>query len=425
VLCFMNNKDYDVKTFSLKIFIITLLAWIYVLVPGTPPLNLFNPYDVLLIPKRWPDTFLQIQAGYERVNHARAFQADDDEKCNMWRKRGDVLQVWQDEQNALAAVKGISDLGSFAPLFAIDDIGTVGHITPRGKLEVNNIMLSAWYHMCGRNISFAAHLPIIDAQLKNVSWCDNFPVPDGFTAHDYVEALQLLGNMNLCGWHRKGIGDLATLFYWFGDNPQPKKYLKNVRLALRGGLTFPTGKKAGERDMFAFPFGNDAGLGILGAGFIELWFTHHMRGCIDGEFLQLFGSTHPRRIKTDFAQTDLLLLTKIPSYREFGFTQHYTMFVEAAHFWRGLSGKLAYQYTKHQRDKVFVCSDHFSPLVINSAESLDEFTMHHIIVNLSYNFYKGIETRIKPYLQLFYKHGFNGKRAILVDSFTAVLSWSF
>ena len=286
-------------------------------------------------------------------------------------------------------------------------------------------MFSLWYNFSHINLRLAAHLPYIDARLKNVLWKDIAPEPEGFTAQDYVNALEQLGHIDLGGWHRRGIGDLATLFYWFGDNPQAKRYLKNVRLALRGGLTFPTGKKSDQNKLFAFPFGYGAGLGIIGAGTIELWFGHSIRGGIDAELLQLFGSSQRRRIKTDFGQTDLLFLTSASTYREFGFTQHYTLFTEAAHFWRGLSAKLAYQYTKQQESKLFVCSDHFNLLAVNSAENLDEFTTHHIIFNISYDFYKGEEKRFKPYLQFFYKHGFNGKRAMLLDTFTASLSVSF
>ncbi|MFA6066808.1 MAG: hypothetical protein WC707_06525 [Candidatus Babeliaceae bacterium] len=394
---------------------------------GMPPLNLFAPYDFLLIPRVWPYTNFQINIADELLVHARAYQADDDELCDTWRKRKDVLQLWQDDQDALAAVKGdLSDnLGQFAPLFAVDDNGTIGHIIPYGKLEVNNFMLSAWYNFSCLNLRIAAHLPIFDARLKNVVWKDVTPAPAGMTANDYVNALEVLGNVDLGGWHRQGIGDLATLVYWFGDNPQAKQYLKNVRLALRGGLTYPTGKKSDVNKLFAIPFGYGSGLGIIGAGTIELWFNHHIRGGIDGQFLQLFGSTARRRIKIDQAQTDLLLLTTATTYREFGFNQHYTIFIEAAHFWRGLSAKIAYQYTKQHESKLFVCSDHFDPIIVNSAENLDEFTTHHMVFNLSYDFYKGEERTLKPYLQLFYKHGFNGKRAVLADTITASLSVSF
>ena len=94
-----------------------LLVCISPLFAGAPPLNLFNPYDVLLIPRLWPYTNWQINIADEVATHARSFQADDDDLCDSWRKRKDILQLWQDEQDALAAVKCnvCNNLGQFHP----------------------------------------------------------------------------------------------------------------------------------------------------------------------------------------------------------------------------------------------------------------------------------------------------------------------
>ena len=388
---------------------------------GTPPTNLFNPYDVLLVPHEWPGTCWQFTVAVEEAYKIRAFLADDDQRCNTWRKCANVLQLWQDEQDALAAVKGddfTTQLGEFAQLFNIDDDnGREGLFVPTGKMHIQNFMFSARYAL-GSNGTFGIHLPVYRMELNHVRWgTDSTP--------ELITALENIGNINLGSWKRTGVGDLAGIFYWYGDYPQAKAYLRNVRLSIRAGLTFPTGKRKDEDKLLAIPFGYDGSVGALGGAGIELWFCNSLHGGIDAEFLQVFGKMRNRRIKTDPAQTDLLFLTKVQTFKEPGFLQHYTLYAESAYLWRGLSGKLAYQYTKQHDDKLSLCSDHFDPIIANSAESLWEWSTHSFIVNLTYDFYTGQKTVFKPFVSLFYKHGFNGKRALLADTITVAFSLSF
>lgn len=414
-----NNKYY-----------IWLLVCAGIVHAGTPPLNLFNPYDVLLIPPRWPGTCLQFTVAFEDAFKVCAYQADDDETCTNWRKCANVLQLWQDEQDPFAAVKGdnfTSRLGEFPQLFNIDDDNSAQVLfRPCGKMSIQNLMFSARYHF-GWNGTLGVHLPVYHMELKNVVWSqrsDNTRVESNLVP-DMISALETLGNINLGGWKRTGIGDLSALVYWYRDYPQAKPVLKNVHVSLRVGLTFPTGKKKDEDKILALPFGYDGGLGVIGGGGLELWFGQCLRGGMDAEFLQIFGTLRNRRIKTDAAQTDLLFLTKVPAFKEPGFLQHYTLYLDGAYLWRGLSAKLAYQYTKQNADRLALCSDHFETGIANCAESLQDWSTHSLVANLTYDFYRGKETALKPFISVFYKHGFNGKRALLADTVGFALSLSF
>lgn len=310
-----------------------------------------------------------------------------------------------------------------------DDNGTEGLLIPCGKFDVQNWMLSARYYL-PHGFFFSMHLPIISMKLKNVSWR---PAPnntittfDSEVTDNFVAAIEQVSGMNLYGWDRTGVGDVSAILWWQKHFPQARPILRDVRLMARGGVLFPTGDKIDSNIMLGLPFGYDASLGIIFGGNMELtWYSYLLFG-VDVELLYLFGKTRERRIKTDEAQTDLLLLQKAYSHVEPGFTQHYTLYGRFQNFYRGLSIGLAYQYTKQQETFIALGTDHFSMLIANTAESLQDWTAHNIVASLNYNFYDDCNDRCcKPWVSLLYKHGFNGSRAIIGDTFTAVLAVDF
>lgn len=407
----------------MKKFFILLITGI--LSAGTPPINLFNPYDTLMLPAHWPNSRFQFLVGYEGSFKAHAFQDDFEEtgSTSFCKKRNNILQVYQDKQDALAAFKGFpatSKYGQFAQQFNInDDNGGYGLYIPCGDLHVNaNLMFTAAYHFTNQ-ASLYAFLPVYDIALKNVRWKEspNIPFFENFLAGDLITQIEQIACLNLRGWHRTGIGDFTLLGRWFGDFIQARPLLRNVRLEARGGFIFPTGKKPDEDKLFAFPFGNGAGLGILFAAHLELWMGRYCTIGIDTEFMNLFGSTRARRIKIDPAQTDFLLLAKVPAFCAPGFTQHYTLYAEAARVWLGLSARIAYQYTLQNESKLYLCSNLYNPRVANSAEALQDWTNHSLVFQITYDGYHGQkDAKFKPYGSLFAKWGFNGRRAVLCDT---------
>lgn len=385
---------------------------------GIAHTNLFNPYDILITPFEY-GRYGSFAVAYEGVIKAHGFRDDDDEFCTSFRNEGNVLQLWQATQDGVAAIKGndpASPLGQLAQLFLMDDNGTQAIFRPCADVAVNNLMFAARYFICP-NITIGAYLPFLTMDLKNVTWQEvhaGVSFEDTFNV-DFIKTLEREGHINLFGWQRRGLGDLAILGTGFLDFPQAKMLLKNVRLGLRGGLTFPTGKKSNENNVLGLPFGYDAGLGILAAAHIELELGYRVHFAIDTEFLHLFGTTRARRIKTDPAQTDLFLLNKAVTFREPGFTQHYTLYLDVRRFWRGFTAQIAYQYLKHNEDEFFICSDHFDIGTVNGAESLQEWTTHHMVFLLKYDFYPDSMVA-QPTLTAFYKQGFNGKRSIVANT---------
>lgn len=398
---------------------------------GTPALNLFTPYNILMLQPLVVLPELQVMVAYERMFNACGMQADDEETCQDWRKCVNPLQQYHDEQDAIAAFKGTDitrSAGQDTFLFSLDDDnGTHGYYRPCGKLDIDNILLAARYAW-SNGITFGLYLPVMHARLHNVTWTQkkidtSFESQENF---DLIALCEQASGMKLYGWERHGLGDLAALFTWDRFYPQGKPWLRNVHGGLRGGLLFPTGLKYNPDLLYGFAFGNGGSLGIVGGATLELWWGRFLRFMMDGEFTQIFGACQARRIKTDPAQTDLLFLVKVPTEQEIGFMQRYTLSLEATQFWRGLSFRAAYQYTRHNDDKLFLVTDHYDPILANTAEYLQEWTTHNLVLSAKYDWWMNrVDPRYYPSLTLLYKHGFNGKRAVLGDSLTVQFSVNF
>lgn len=336
--------------------------------------------------------------------------------------KGNVLQLWEKQQDAIAACKGTpveTASGQQSQYLNINDDNTShGIFTPCAKLSVPvNLMFGLQFRL-PHEITLAAYLPYREVTLHDVTWRQNKEgvlFEDSITP-DLLKTVEKIGGMSLGGWRRHGLGDLMIQAEYYFHRPQAKPYLKNVGIEIRGGLNLPTGLAADPDRLVAFSFGQDGGVGLLAAARLELWFVYNTRFAVDVQLLHLFGNTQCRRIKTDPAQTELLLVTKIPVFKNPGLMQHFTLFMDKVYFWRGLSFQAAYQYSKRTEDFYYLCNELYSSSVVNNAEALQEWTAHDLIFTLKYEWDRMNQSRCKPQLSAFVKYGFNGKRAILADT---------
>lgn len=393
------------------------------------PINLFRPSDKFLIPPKLPCSTFQLDLGYEGSVRVRAAQADDDDDNRTFNDRlVDVMQIYQCKQDAIAMLKGFdpaTPLGQLSQRFINDDDnGSHGLYIPHGKFKVPvNLMFSArWHYICG--LSFCLHLPYYQMELSDVNFVqdNNLTTYEDVLGRNIINAAQEFGGLSLRGWKRSGIGDLLMQGIWMQDFPQMKPFLSNVRPQFRLGLSAPTGVKRDEDKLLAFEFGNDGSWGIQIGGGLDLTFGNYVRGGLDAEFLYLFGNTRPRRFKTDLAQTDLLFLTKRPAFKEFGLWQQYNLYLETCNFLPCVSAKVYYQHLQKNEDKLYVCSDKFDATVINSAESLQDASANSFIFSLDYN---NRNSWCNPFVSVWYKVGFIGKRFLLADTLGITFSLSY
>jgi len=395
-------------------------------------MNLFSPYDILLRPQNPVLGQWQTTVAHESSVDEQSFQAEDPNGIvgNEFSIPVRTLQLFQDEQNALAAFKGAqpnTNVSEFAQRFNLhDDTAEHARFDVRADLDVHNTMISTYYHFYN-GVSLSAHLPVIEMELSRLRFQENNANQtfEDRISPDIIDSIERMSGLDLHDWQRTGVGDLATIVSWQRYFPQPKPLLRNVAIGLRSGLTFPTGEDRDEDKILGLPFGYDAGVGALVGGTLELWLGPYVRYGFDSERLHHLGETQFRRVQTDPAQTDLLLANKDYVFKEAGFVQHFTIFGKVQDVVPGLAGRIAYQYTRQQEDKLFLSNPRFDPVVANQAESLQEWSTHSLVFDVTYIFRSGEQERFKPYMSLFAKHGFNGERAILLDSVGGQVGFDF
>lgn len=418
-------------TFKNSILLLVMCSCISHSLSAIFPLNVFRPWDINLRPPYCPGKQWQLAGNMQTGLKAHGYNPDGD-KVN-------VLQLWQPNQDALAMFLGFPTNSPLTQFFQntlgspIDD-GTRGHLQFAGTFHLQAGAGISAYHYFAHHLLISAHLPIYAMKLSNIHFKD---LTQNVTASDTLVRTQLTQKflqvlhqfdptLNLSGWERAGFGDLLCTAAWAQSFPQENRNLTNVDLTLRAGLSIPTGVRSNENQILSIPFGFDGSWGLLGgAGILVTWFNHLQAG-IDFEFLHLFGNTRLRRIKTATDQTDFLFLAKVPVHTDYGFTEQYNIFTQLYNIYKGLTVGITYQFWKHGEDKIALFTDDFSTAMANSAQKLQEWTMHQAIFKLKYDFCCHIKPgTIAPHLMLFYVQPFNGKRAVLTSSVGAVVTLNF
>jgi hypothetical protein len=347
------------------------------------------------------------------------------------------LRIWNADQNALKMLQGFpteSPMGQLLMSLDAADDGVRGHFFVDGNLSLlYNVEWGARYQ-CAQDFFIGAYVPIRSMRLSNVCWCDrtlNIEDQDQrvhtlLTDNLFANVAQL-GGLNLQGWQRHGVGDLVFLLEWLRDFEQNKPFLKNARLNGRLGLGLPTGLRQNEDLLFALPFGNDGAWSLIFGGGLDLTLGRTTKIGLDVNLMHIFGNSKMRRIKTDKDQTDLLLLEKTCAYIDWGLTQEFNLYFQFYRFYKGLSAKADYQYSRHGEDAISLETQAFSDTIANTAPSLEEWTTHYAVLSVDYEFAYHLDdnARAKPQLSLFVKIPIDGKRAVLLSTVGAEFTVDF
>jgi hypothetical protein len=395
-------------------------------------MNIVNsmwPYDTSIRPtfnnqRSWQVAFY----GEGGFHNAKGYN-DDGEGTN-------PLRIWNRQQNALAMLEGFAPENRISQLRAAlldSDNGIRGRFDVCGDLQMNfNTAFSARYFFAN-DWSLGLYLPVYQMTLKDVTFIDQTPNVDNLDklvrtllTDNLAANVQQLGCLDIGGWTRTGVGDLTFLIEWFRDFYQNKPFLKCVRVNWRLGLGFPTGLRENEDLIFAVPFGWDGAVSMpFGLG-IDLTLGTNFKCGVDVQLTQIFGHTRTRRIKTDFEQTELLLLQKACVFKDSGLVQRFNLYFEFWKFIKGLSLKVTYQFLKRGEDEISLIGQAFPNNIANTSPRLEAFTMHHIIPKLTYDF--GVhmpEDRTRPELGLYARLPFDGRNVALVPMIGIVASVDF
>lgn len=391
-------------------------------------MNLLQPYDTLIRPTydgRRP--FQLMLFGQTGIN---------DKAFNCAGHAVNALRIWSPEQNALAMLEGFSDdssVGQKRIQLDADDDGIRGHFKVNGDLKLDGAFALGFRYFFFQNWIFSAYLPIFAMRLNNVCWIDQTQnINDAdlrvkeFLTDDFFTNVKRLGCFDLCPWRRVGPGDLTFFLDWFHDFPQMRRVLRNVRVNWRIGLGLPTGLRQDEDKIMAIPFGYDGAVSLpFGLG-IDLTLGQYFKAGLDVQLTQLFGNTRCRRIKTNLQQTELLLLQKAEAFKDFGLIQRFNFYGELFHIYRGLSFKLGYQFMKRGDDTLSISSNGFNNEIANSAENLQEWTIHQAFAQIHYDFgTHRIFERVRPQLSIFSYIPFAGRRSVAITTIGVMFALDF
>jgi hypothetical protein len=344
--------------------------------------------------------------------------------------RVNVMQIWQPSQNSLTMLRGFSSdtqIGKLDSLLnSANDDGVRGHVTPTAQFQATRFNFLAKKHLpfnLFANILLPvfrmklSDLEIID-QTKDISFTDQL-VKTHLTNNLANIVYNLGDKLDIVnGWEKSGIGDIELTLAWQKGFKQAKPVLKEVLLGLYGGLTIPTGVRQNEDQIMPIPFGNDGSAGLIFGGNIQLQWWNFLRAGVNTNFMELFNSNRPRRIKTDYGQSDLILLAKTQTTKEWGFTQQYALYLELFNIYKYVSLRTTYNYIKHNQDKLNIFNQSYSSAIANSAISLQEWTQHCAVFALFYESDRAVA-------KLFYQYPFNGKNVIQSNIFGGYLGIYF
>jgi len=400
--------------------------------------NLFDPYDILLFKPIAPNRWFDLSIAYEGSLKTKGFETDPEDRVesltninsNEFSRRVNPLQIWQQDQNFGLALSG-SELGSSEAfesfLFNLKS-ERLDRLTVTGDIRVPVNLMGALRFALPCNFILGFYLPYYEMTIDNINWCETSS--SDATSYEaeidqFLARIEGLGHLNLRdGFTQKGVGDFASVLWWYQNFNQAKQWLRNVYVSLRGGLTFPTGKHAELDRVLSLPLGHGGGVGLLFGGTLELTYGECFQLGIDGEFLNLFGSRKERRIKTAMGQGDITFLQRSRTQFDPGFWQHYTLYITLSDLLiPGLATTLAYQHTRQHEGTLILDNPAFSTTIANTAEGLQDWTTHSIIALMSYEYqYSNLWC---PSISAWFKTGFNGKRAILFDTAGFQLTFAF
>jgi hypothetical protein len=413
---------------------IVLFSFFSSLLEAIAPLNLIRPYDETFLFLPLKDARFECNFLYEQSTNISAAQECFNSPHFLYDKVN-PLQIYQTEQDSLAALKGSttnSAIGQLAQAFTVDDDNdNRGHFLPSGKLDFYNGILTARYTT--HHVSFTASLPYCMIELKNVLFknlTNNTTAEDALVRNlltdNFKESIWELGHLAIGNYKRHGLSDLylgATYNQLF---PHKQGLLSNVNLQIQGGFTLPTGKKRDINQLFAFEFGNNGSVGAVFGGGIDLNYVDRVRIGGNAQFLYIFGNSNCERIKTDLAQTDLLFLTTAKAYTQWGLTQKFYIYGELYKIIKNISLQAGYQYIRHDNDKLYVSSNSIYLPIVNSAQSLQEWTINTLVLKARYEHDEELPDRCwSPRIEFFYKKGFNGRNSLISSSIGGHVSFSF
>jgi len=380
---------------------------------------------------------------------------------NLTGERRSIFALYEDTQSAVAMLKNpIGDVkqkvdalvlpGVPGGAQSLTDDGKSGHASLKGQFEEVDVTFFTSARIPQKlipgNFFVSCYLPLKSKQISefNVSVMSQAYFGPGIAISNFVKNLNQqakdLGGLSFNNWSKSGFADPVLELSWQRRLAQQEGPIKVLSLFASIGTLFPIASHKDENEALALSLGNDGAWAFPIKLALELDFEQYFRMGLYLDFLTMLEESRVRRLKTEVNQTEFLLLNKGNATKHHGVTGQFEVCLEAVRLWRGLCAKLAYQFIKHQTDRLTTSDPNFNNDIINTARSLNGWEAHNAMLSIGYDFStfgnsknnSGQRSRaeriwksLAPQFSLFYKFPIYGKAIIDSHTFGAQLGLSF
>lgn len=356
----------------------------------------------------------------------------------------DPLQIYNSSEstiemlrNPLPAIKPACD-DMLRKMGNPSDDGVRGHFQLSGSYSEMSIMpmLGAWieFKSIPGKFGIDVHVPVMQREMTLNSMVDLTNVTDNAQKQDLDVAAQMpgmtsfmqtTGNLYTDKISTTGLGDTVIMGVWRNWFRQDKELIRGVELFAQLGISLPTGVHRDEDQAFSMALGSNGAFGVpVGLG-LNVDFINTIRAGLNVDFMPYLDQTLSRRLKTIQQQTELFLLNKGDASMDYGLNWQFYLYLQSHHFLGGLSAKAAYQYLRHDADKLTPNDNGFSYDVVNSSSRLSEWYVHNLIFSLDYDHIDSEDDLVVPQLSVFYKFPVGGKAVIGIQSVGLALGVAF
>lgn len=378
--------------------------------------------------------------GFFEMGTSRSSRNSTGEKARLFQQYFDSESVIKMVKNPIGKAKEerVDEVFPNIPGQPITDDGVRGHVLLNGKYSQANFALNSHWSFFKLGVwgefGLSAHIPWMSYKVDGVTYKDLtqnvFGTDSVFVSPFIVDLksnLNKYGGLLLEGSHAaQGVGDCIVDVDWTQHVDNLEHYFKSIHFYLGVGLLIPGQLTKDEDKVLSFAHGTDGSFGVpLKLGFWvdgKKW----IHAGFDGQIVYALPLTKVRRMKTDANQTDLFLLNKGESRKEYGLTWQAHPWLMVTDFYKGVFAKFSYQFTKHESDRLYTKDNQFDEVVINSARSLQGWSSQNVVLHLGYDVAKdAVKLPFAPVASLFYKKSIAGKMIINSDTYGAMLQISF
>lgn len=358
------------------------------------PTNIHLPFDGDFSQRLWAaHTNAHLGVRAQVMVGAKAYNADE--------LRVPVTQIYTDKESSLAMLEGSTPgslLHALANRLRTTQDGVRGMFVVDGDFSWRQLCVDAVARLSMIKLpgifSIGVHVPIIDASFNNIAWRPLTKTQTwqddavrSLLVHDQQSLARFVlehGDLDIGSQRRTGLGDISTMLYWQAHFTQQQKRLREVLVQLRVGLKVPTGHRVDTDKAFDVDFGHDGSFGVPLGGGLRLDLGAGVRIGMDVGTLFLVRRVQEWRLKTSWAQTPYVMLTKGLATKEYGPEWRFTLFGQAEVASTGLFCTGAYQFFKHTDSTFYPQSEAMSSSLINSTPLVDASHSHNVIGNITY-----------------------------------------